>query len=66
MVADLFLEKKESSTSTPGSKTSRINVRSAKTVPKTPNKEHRKTVGHQVDPFPSCGVSFFYTTFLGK
>uniref|UniRef100_A0A8C5AG56 Myosin VB n=1 Tax=Gadus morhua TaxID=8049 RepID=A0A8C5AG56_GADMO len=47
MVADLFLEKKESSSSTPGSKTSRINVRSAKTVPKTPNKEHRKTVGHQ-------------------
>ncbi|CAL8322536.1 unnamed protein product [Lota lota] len=49
MVADLFLEKKESgsSTSSSSSKSSRINVRPAKTTPKAPNKEHRKTVGHQ-------------------
>ncbi|XP_040914696.1 unconventional myosin-Vb isoform X2 [Toxotes jaculatrix] len=43
LVADLFHEKDDA----PPPKTSRINVRAAKTVPRAPNKEHRKTVGHQ-------------------
>uniref|UniRef100_A0AAQ6IMS5 Myosin VB n=1 Tax=Anabas testudineus TaxID=64144 RepID=A0AAQ6IMS5_ANATE len=44
LVADLFTDKDDA----PTSKVSRVNVRPAKAVPKTPNKEHRKTVGHQV------------------
>ncbi|KAG7265481.1 hypothetical protein CRUP_006782 [Coryphaenoides rupestris] len=49
MVADLFLDKQDSSSSSSSSssKSSRVNVRSAKTTPKGHNKEHRKTVGHQ-------------------
>lgn len=43
LVADLFHEKED----TPVPKSSRVNVRAAKTTPKAPNKEHRKTVGHQ-------------------
>ncbi|XP_040013446.1 unconventional myosin-Vb isoform X5 [Xiphias gladius] len=43
LVADLFHEKDDA----PPSKTSRVNVRAAKSTPKAPNKEHRKTVGHQ-------------------
>ncbi|XP_038136448.1 unconventional myosin-Vb isoform X3 [Cyprinodon tularosa] len=43
LVADLFQEKDD----LPSSKSSKVNVRSLKTVPKVPNKEHRKTVGHQ-------------------
>ncbi|XP_035803218.1 unconventional myosin-Vb isoform X2 [Amphiprion ocellaris] len=43
LVADLFHEKDD----VPTSKSSRVSVRSAKSVPKVPNKEHRKTVGHQ-------------------
>ncbi|XP_026210325.1 unconventional myosin-Vb isoform X1 [Anabas testudineus] len=43
LVADLFTDKDDA----PTSKVSRVNVRPAKAVPKTPNKEHRKTVGHQ-------------------
>ncbi|CAN9504644.1 unnamed protein product [Ophioblennius macclurei] len=43
LVADLFHDKDDA----PTAKSSRINVRSAKSVPKVPNKEHRKTVGHQ-------------------
>uniref|UniRef100_A0A673C341 Unconventional myosin-Vb n=1 Tax=Sphaeramia orbicularis TaxID=375764 RepID=A0A673C341_9TELE len=43
LVADLFHEKEDG----PAQKSSRVNVRSAKSVPKAPNKEHRKTVGHQ-------------------
>ncbi|XP_061590558.1 unconventional myosin-Vb isoform X3 [Cololabis saira] len=43
MVADLFHEQGDA----PVAKSSRVNVRAAKTVPKYPNKEHRKTVGHQ-------------------
>lgn len=43
LVADLFHEKDD----VPTSKSSRVNLRSAKPVPKVPNKEHRKTVGHQ-------------------
>ncbi|XP_037548458.1 unconventional myosin-Vb [Nematolebias whitei] len=42
MVADLFQEKDDIP-----SKPSKVNIRSIKTVPKAPNKEHRKTVGHQ-------------------
>ncbi|XP_078127803.1 unconventional myosin-Vb isoform X1 [Sander vitreus] len=44
LVADLFHEKSDTA---PPPKSSRVNVRSAKPTPKTPNKEHRKTVGHQ-------------------
>ncbi|XP_075312425.1 unconventional myosin-Vb isoform X2 [Odontesthes bonariensis] len=44
LVADLFQEKDDAP---PSSKPSRVNVRALKTVPKAPNKEHRKTVGHQ-------------------
>ncbi|KAM6976064.1 unconventional myosin-Vb isoform 2-T2 [Tautogolabrus adspersus] len=43
LVADLFNEKDDV---TPP-KSSRVNVRAAKSVPKGPNREHRKTVGHQ-------------------
>ncbi|KAF7651726.1 hypothetical protein LDENG_00106440, partial [Lucifuga dentata] len=43
LVADLFHEKEDR---TP-SKSSRVNVRAMKQTPKTPNREHRKTVGHQ-------------------
>ncbi|XP_038590321.1 unconventional myosin-Vb [Micropterus salmoides] len=43
LVADLFQEKDD----VVPAKSSRVNVRSAKTVPKAPNKEHRKTVGLQ-------------------
>ncbi|KAM3599551.1 uncharacterized protein V6R79_007865 [Siganus canaliculatus] len=42
LVSDLFHEKEDA----PPSK-SRVNVRPAKPTPKAPNKEHRKTVGHQ-------------------
>ncbi|XP_070845073.1 unconventional myosin-Vb [Chaetodon trifascialis] len=42
LVADLFHEKDVTS-----SKSSRVNVRPARSTPKAPNKEHRKTVGHQ-------------------
>uniref|UniRef100_A0A8C8GJR5 Myosin VB n=1 Tax=Oncorhynchus tshawytscha TaxID=74940 RepID=A0A8C8GJR5_ONCTS len=39
---------KDSSISTSSSsKSSRVNVRASKPTPKVPNKEHRKTVGHQ-------------------
>ncbi|XP_028273403.1 unconventional myosin-Vb isoform X1 [Parambassis ranga] len=44
LVADLFHDKDDVPSS---SKPSRVNVRSLKTVPKAPNKEHRKSVGHQ-------------------
>uniref|UniRef100_A0A4W5PPP1 Myosin VB n=1 Tax=Hucho hucho TaxID=62062 RepID=A0A4W5PPP1_9TELE len=49
LVADLFQDtnKDGSSSTSSSSKSSRINVRSAKPTPKVPNKEHRKTVGHQ-------------------
>ncbi|XP_068190695.1 unconventional myosin-Vb isoform X2 [Antennarius striatus] len=43
LVADLFHEKD----GVPTSKSSKVNVRSAKTTTKTPNREHRQTVGHQ-------------------
>ncbi|KAK5623619.1 Unconventional myosin-Vb [Crenichthys baileyi] len=43
LVADLFQDKDDVSSSKP----SKVNVRALKTVPKVPNKEHRKTVGHQ-------------------
>ncbi|XP_029025243.1 unconventional myosin-Vb isoform X2 [Betta splendens] len=43
LIADLFSDRDD----TPPSKISRVNVRPAKVVPKIPNKEHRKTVGHQ-------------------
>ncbi|XP_065821567.1 unconventional myosin-Vb isoform X3 [Labrus bergylta] len=42
LVADLFHEKDDAPP-----KSSRVNVRAAKSVPKAPNREHRKTVGHQ-------------------
>lgn len=45
MVADLFHEKDD-----PVASKSKVNVRSAKSTPKAPNKDHRKTVGHQVGP----------------
>lgn len=44
LVADLFHEKEDTSSS----KSSRVNVRPAKSIPKTLNKDHKKTVGHQV------------------
>ncbi|XP_046900977.1 unconventional myosin-Vb isoform X1 [Hypomesus transpacificus] len=47
LVADLFQERKDSSAPGFSGKSSKINVRPAKPVPKVPNKEHRKTVGHQ-------------------
>ncbi|KAJ8338766.1 hypothetical protein SKAU_G00355520 [Synaphobranchus kaupii] len=47
LVADLFQEGKDVPTHTTTSKGSRINVRAARPVLKAPNREHRKTVGHQ-------------------
>ncbi|XP_051866107.1 unconventional myosin-Vb isoform X2 [Pristis pectinata] len=46
LVADLFQDE-DSSASTVKGKTSKINVRPLKPAMKTPNKEHKKTVGHQ-------------------
>ncbi|XP_058472831.1 unconventional myosin-Vb isoform X2 [Solea solea] len=43
LVADLFHEKNDA----PSTKSSKVNVRAAKTAPRAPNKEHRKTVGLQ-------------------
>ncbi|KAM9841203.1 unconventional myosin-Vb [Aulostomus maculatus] len=43
LVADLFSDKDDMASS----KTSRVNVRAARSTPKAPNKEHRKTVGLQ-------------------
>uniref|UniRef100_A0A669CAF6 Myosin VB n=1 Tax=Oreochromis niloticus TaxID=8128 RepID=A0A669CAF6_ORENI len=43
LVADLFSDKDD----VVPAKSARVNVRALKTVPKAPNKEHRKTVGHQ-------------------
>ncbi|XP_030598525.1 unconventional myosin-Vb isoform X2 [Archocentrus centrarchus] len=43
LIADLFNDKD----GIVSVKSSRVNVRALKTVPKAPNKEHRKTVGHQ-------------------
>ncbi|KAM4634295.1 unconventional myosin-Vb isoform 2-T2 [Polymixia lowei] len=47
LVADLFQEKQDSSSSSSTSKSSRVNVRPARSTPKAPNREHRKSVGHQ-------------------
>lgn len=60
LVADLFNEKDDVASS----KSSRINVRAAKSTPKAPNKDHRKTVGHQVSPlllFGFCGHAIAHT-----
>lgn len=57
LVADLFSDKDDV---TPA-KSARVNVRALKTVPKAPNKEHRKTVGHQVS---SAGLSGALWCFL--
>ncbi|XP_062414842.1 unconventional myosin-Vb isoform X2 [Pungitius pungitius] len=43
LVADLFHDKDDVAPP----KSSRVNVRPAKSTPKAPNKEHKKTVGHQ-------------------
>lgn len=43
LVADLFQEKEDA----PLSKSTTVRVRPAKSAPKAPNREHRKTVGHQ-------------------
>lgn len=49
MVADLFQEEKDAMpTAAVPKRAPRINVRSAKPAFKAANKEHRKTVGHQV------------------
>uniref|UniRef100_A0A4W4E7P9 Myosin VB n=1 Tax=Electrophorus electricus TaxID=8005 RepID=A0A4W4E7P9_ELEEL len=48
LVADLFQDGKDvSAPAVLSGKTSRINVRPAKPMPKSHNREHRKTVGHQ-------------------
>lgn len=49
MVADLFQDEKDAAPATSMAKgTSKISVRSARPVIKAANKEHKKTVGHQV------------------
>lgn len=65
LVADLFQDtnKDGSSSTSSSSKSSRINVRSAKPTPKVPNKEHRKTVGHQVS-IPSDTEAWVQSTCL--
>uniref|UniRef100_UPI00398F3F39 unconventional myosin-Vb n=1 Tax=Pristiophorus japonicus TaxID=55135 RepID=UPI00398F3F39 len=47
LVADLFQDEKDSATSTMKGKASKINVRPLKPAMKIPNREHKKTVGHQ-------------------
>ncbi|XP_016151527.1 unconventional myosin-Vb-like [Sinocyclocheilus grahami] len=47
LVADLFHDGKDAGPLSATSKTSKINVRAAKPVPKGHNREHRKTVGTQ-------------------
>ncbi|XP_078142481.1 unconventional myosin-Vb isoform X1 [Centroberyx gerrardi] len=47
LVADLFQEKQDGSSSSSSGKSARVNVRAARQTPKAPNKEHRKSVGHQ-------------------
>ncbi|XP_039606325.1 unconventional myosin-Vb isoform X1 [Polypterus senegalus] len=47
LVADLFHDNKEAGPTTPSVKTLRINIRSARPSPQIPNREHKKTVGHQ-------------------
>ncbi|XP_041046932.1 unconventional myosin-Vb isoform X2 [Carcharodon carcharias] len=47
LVADLFQDEKEPATSNVKVKTSKINIRPLKPAMKAPNKEHKKTVGHQ-------------------
>ncbi|KAJ7987122.1 hypothetical protein DPEC_G00335480 [Dallia pectoralis] len=49
LVADLFQDttKDSSSTTITSSKAAKINIRPAKPPAKAPNKEHKKTVGHQ-------------------
>ncbi|XP_043934210.1 unconventional myosin-Vb isoform X2 [Protopterus annectens] len=47
MVADLFHDDKDSAPATTTAKSSKVNIRSARPVLKTANKEHKKTVGHQ-------------------
>lgn len=49
MVADLFQDEKDAApTASVAKGTSKISVRSARPVIKAANKEHKKTVGHQV------------------
>lgn len=49
MVADLFQDEKDAGpTASVGKGTSKISVRSARPAIKAANKEHKKTVGHQV------------------
>lgn len=55
LVADLFHDDKDppAATTTSGKGSSaKINIRSARPPLKTSNKEHKKTVGHQVSPWP--------------
>uniref|UniRef100_A0AAY4CN59 Myosin VB n=1 Tax=Denticeps clupeoides TaxID=299321 RepID=A0AAY4CN59_9TELE len=47
LVADLFQDGKDVAAPPSSSKASRIKVRAAIPAPKAPNREHRKTVGHQ-------------------
>ncbi|RXN27019.1 unconventional myosin-Vb isoform X2 [Labeo rohita] len=47
LVADLFHDGKDAGPASATSKTSKINVRAAKPVPKGHNREHRKSVGTQ-------------------
>ncbi|XP_034752942.1 unconventional myosin-Vb-like [Etheostoma cragini] len=56
LVADLFNEK---SAAAAPPKSSRVNVRAAKPTPKAPNKDHRKTVGHQSLPSGGGGLQVF-------
>lgn len=49
MVADLFQDEKDAAPTTSVAKgTAKISVRSARPAIKAANKEHKKTVGHQV------------------
>lgn len=63
LVSDLFRDDKDAIPATPAGKgsSSKINIRSAKPPMKAANKEHKKTVGHQVSSrltaqSHSCGV----------
>uniref|UniRef100_A0A4W3IQ09 Myosin VB n=1 Tax=Callorhinchus milii TaxID=7868 RepID=A0A4W3IQ09_CALMI len=47
LVADLFQDGRESSGTIIGGKGNKINIRPSRPVLKIPNKEHKKTVGHQ-------------------
>lgn len=64
LVADLFQDEKGAPVS--AGKTSKINVRPAKPMPKSHNREHRKSVGTQVRRWEVAHRTGIYSDWLNK